>query len=160
MIAGLPALAAPINWAGTVLSHPANSTTPSIGLQRIISSTSIDIRFRSNIVVGATRFSWSEIVGNTTAVPPAAVTPRRTDSARSRRPRLQGFSSLQLEQIPMIGRRRTSSRLKPPARKNARFGQPNKGSVKESPVTAFDPPATSERLLTHSPSLRVNGPVR
>ena len=31
MIAGTSALAAPINWAGVVLSHPQSSTTPSRG---------------------------------------------------------------------------------------------------------------------------------
>jgi hypothetical protein len=37
---------------------------------------------------------------------------------------LQGFSSLQLEQIPMIGRRRTASLLNPPARRKARSIDP------------------------------------
>jgi len=94
MMAGLPALAAPINCAGTVLSQPASSTTPSTGLHRIISSTSIAIRLRSSIVVGLIMFSCNEMVGNTTAVPPAAVTPAFTDSAKSRNPPLQGLSSL------------------------------------------------------------------
>ena len=46
MIAGTPALAAPISWAGTVLSQPASRTTASSGLARIVSSTSIAIRLR------------------------------------------------------------------------------------------------------------------
>ncbi len=148
VIAGFPALAAPINWAGTVLSQPASKTTPSMGLQRIISSTSIAIRLRNSIVLGATSCSCSEIVGNTTAVPPAAVTPRRTDSASPAKPWLHGFSSLQLEHTPMTGRRRTASRLRPPARKNARIGQPVHGSANASPVKGFDVPATSARLVT------------
>jgi hypothetical protein len=41
-----------------------------MGLHRIISSTSIAIRFRNSIVVGTMKFSASEMVGNTTAVPP------------------------------------------------------------------------------------------
>jgi len=88
------------------------------------------IRLRSSIEVGLSMFSFSEIVGNTTAVPPAAVTPRRTDSARSFNPMLQGLSSLKLEQIPMIGRRRTSSLLKPPARRNARMIVPSVSPAK------------------------------
>ena len=130
MMAGLPALAAPINWAGTVLSQPDSRTTPSMGLHRIISSTSMAIRFRNNIVVGTMKFSASEMVGNTTAVPPAAMTPLFTDSARSRSPMLQGLSSLQLEQIPMIGRRRTASLLSPPARRNARSIEPRMSPAK------------------------------
>jgi len=105
------------------------------------------------MVVGETSCSCNEIVGNTTAVPPAAVTPRRTDSVRSRNPMLHGVSSLQLEQMPMIGRRRTSSRLNPPARRKARFGHPVMGSANASPVIGVDLPAISARLVIGPPSL-------
>src|SRR5260370_29201657 len=40
MIAGRSQLAAPINKAGVVFSHPASSTTPSMALARMDSSTS------------------------------------------------------------------------------------------------------------------------
>ena len=115
-----------------------------MGLQRIISSTSIAIRFRSSIVVGTMKFSASEIVGNTTAVPPAAVTPLFTDSARSRSPMLQGLSSLQLEQIPMIGRRRTASLLNPPARRKARSIEPR--MITGEVITVDRRPASSGRV--------------
>ena len=52
MIVGKSTEAAPINMAGVVLSQPDKSTTPSKGLQRTDSSTSIAMRFRSNIAVG------------------------------------------------------------------------------------------------------------
>ena len=49
MMVGMSALAAPINWAGMVLSQAPSSTTPFIGWARIISSVSIAIRLRKNI---------------------------------------------------------------------------------------------------------------
>ena len=63
MIAGTPALAAPINCAGTVLSQPPIRTTASIGWARIISSVSIAIRLRRYMLVGCEKLSWIEIVG-------------------------------------------------------------------------------------------------
>ena len=45
-IAGMSTLAAPISSAGVVLSQPASSTTPSIGLARSASSTSMAQRLR------------------------------------------------------------------------------------------------------------------
>ena len=45
-MAGTSALAAPINCAGVVLSQPHSSTTPSRGLARMDSSTSMAIRLR------------------------------------------------------------------------------------------------------------------
>ena len=45
-IAGMSTLAAPIRSAGVVLSQPASSTTPSSGLARSASSTSIAQRLR------------------------------------------------------------------------------------------------------------------
>ena len=78
------------------------------------------MRLRRYIVVGATKFSLSEIVGNSSGNPPAASTPRFTDSATSRNVALQGFSSLQLLQIPMTGRRATLSASHPAPRSHAR----------------------------------------
>ena len=63
MIAGTLALAAPMSWAGVVLSQPPSRTTPSSGWARIISSVSIAARFRKIMLVGATKNSPSEIVG-------------------------------------------------------------------------------------------------
>ena len=82
-IAGTPALAAPISWAGTVLSHPPIRTTASMGCARTISSVSIAIRLRRNMLVGCAKDSWSEIVGNGTGSAPASITPRLTASTRS-----------------------------------------------------------------------------
>ena len=45
-IAGMSTLAAPMRSAGVVLSQPASSTTPSIGLARSASSTSMAQRLR------------------------------------------------------------------------------------------------------------------
>ncbi len=79
-IAGMPAEAAPISCAGTVLSQPPTSTTASIGWARIISSVSIAIRLRRNMLVGAAKLSCSEMVGNSIGKPPASITPRFTAS--------------------------------------------------------------------------------
>ena len=76
MIAGTSADAAPISCAGTVLSQPPISTTASIGCARIISSVSIAIRLRRNMLVGYAKDSWIEIVGNSIGRPPASITPR------------------------------------------------------------------------------------
>ena len=46
MMAGMSALAAPMSCAGVVLSQPHSSTTPSSGLARMDSSTSMAIRLR------------------------------------------------------------------------------------------------------------------
>src|ERR1700744_5881444 len=75
LIAGRLADTAPINCAGTVLSQPPISTTPSIGCALIISSVSIAIRLRNIRLVGDRKTSPSEIVGNTIGNPPAASTP-------------------------------------------------------------------------------------
>ena len=85
MMAGRSTDAAPITMAGVVLSHPANNTTPSIGLPRIDSSTSIAIKFRSNIEVGWIWVSPSDITGNSSGTPPDSHTPRLTCSTNSSR---------------------------------------------------------------------------
>ena len=77
---GRPAEAAPISCAGTVLSQPPISTTASIGWARIISSVSIDIRLRRNMLVGRAKLSWIEIVGKSIGKPPDSITPRLTAS--------------------------------------------------------------------------------
>ena len=64
--------AAPISNAGVVLSQPTISTTPSIGLARIDSSTSMLARLRNIIAVGRRLVSPSEVTGNSTGKPPAS----------------------------------------------------------------------------------------
>ena len=70
-IAGRSQLAAPMTSAGVVLSQPQSRTTPSIGLARIDSSTSIAARFRNSIAVGRRLVSPSEVTGNSNGMPPA-----------------------------------------------------------------------------------------
>ena len=69
---GTSQLAAPITSAGVVLSHPTRRTTPSIGLARMLSSTSIEARFRNIIGDGRRLDSPSDITGNSTGKPPAS----------------------------------------------------------------------------------------
>ena len=103
-IVGRFTLAAPINRAGVVLSHPINSTTPSSGLARSVSSTSMLARLRKNIPVGRVSISPVEITGNSMGTPPASRIPSRTCWARSRKWELQGVSSDQVLQMPITGR--------------------------------------------------------
>ncbi len=103
-IVGKPTLAAPRIWPGVVLSQPPSSTTPSIGLARIDSSTSIASRLRNSIVVGRISVSPRDMAGNSSGRPPASQTPRFTYSAISRRCALHGVNSDQVLQIPMTGR--------------------------------------------------------
>ncbi len=102
-IVGTSQLAAPISSAGVVLSQPTISTTPSIGLPRIASSTSMLARLRVNIAVGRRFDSPLLNTGNSTGKPPASNTPRRTCSASLRKCALHGVSSDQVLQMPMIG---------------------------------------------------------
>src|ERR1700684_1551332 len=97
-------LAAPMTRDGVVLSQPHNSTTPSIGLPRIDSSTSMLTRFRNNIAVGRMLVSPIDITGNSRGKPPASQTPRFTCSAIWRKCALHGVSSDQVLQMPMTGR--------------------------------------------------------
>ena len=69
---GRSQLAAPMSSAGVVLSQPMSSTTPSIGLPRIDSSTSMLARLRNNIAVGRSCVSPSDITGNSSGKPPAS----------------------------------------------------------------------------------------
>ena len=71
-IAGTSQLAAPIRRAGVVLSQPVISTTPSTGLPRMASSTSIAARFRNSIAVGRRLLSPVENTGNSSGKPPAS----------------------------------------------------------------------------------------
>ncbi len=77
---GRSTLAAPISRDGVVLSQPISSTTPSIGLARIDSSTSMDARLRYSIAVGRISVSPSDITGNSSGKPPASR--RRSSPAR------------------------------------------------------------------------------
>src|SRR5262245_39647924 len=122
------ALAAPISCAGMVLSQFPSSTTPSIGLARMTSSTSMAMRLRYSIAEGFMRSSPSEIVAISTGMPPAASTPALTASARWRNGRLQGFSSLTEFKIPMIGFSFVSATGCPAARIAARWSSPTSSS--------------------------------
>ena len=107
-MAGLPALAAPISCAGTVLSQPPISTTASIGWARIISSVSMAIRLRNFMELGASVDSCSEMVGNSSASPPAAVTPRLIASSSSGKWRWQGLNLECVKAMPTTGRASSS----------------------------------------------------
>ena len=100
---GRSALEAPISSAGVVLSQPMSSTTPSIGLPRMLSSTSMLARLRYSMAVGRRSVSPSDITGNSSGKPPASYTPILTCSARVRKCELQGVSSLKVLQMPMTG---------------------------------------------------------
>jgi hypothetical protein len=100
---GTSTLAAPISSAGVVLSQPTSSTTPSIGLPRIDSSTSMLARLRVSIAVGRRLDSPLEKTGNSTGKPPASSTPRLTCSASLRKCALQGVNSDHVLQMPMMG---------------------------------------------------------
>src|SRR4051812_22099896 len=101
---GMSTLAAPIRSAGVVLSQPTSSTTPSSGLARIDSSTSMLTRLRYSMAVGRSSVSPSDITGNSSGKPPASYTPILTCSASVRKCELQGVSSLKVLQMPMTGR--------------------------------------------------------
>ena len=103
-IVGMSQLAAPISRAGVVLSQPTSSTTPSIGSARIASSTSMLARLRNSIEVGRSWDSELENTGNSAGKPPISQMPRFTCSAIRRKCELQGLSSDQVLQMPMIGR--------------------------------------------------------
>ena len=96
--------AAPMSWAGTVLSQPPTSTAASSGWARSISSTSMLIRLRRNMLVGLRKTSPSETVGNAIGKAPPASTPRLTASTSSGTWRWQLLRSLGLEQMPTTGR--------------------------------------------------------
>ena len=113
MTAGRSTLAAPMSMAGVVLSQPDSSTTPSSGLARIDSSTSIAMRLRYSMAVGRIRVSPMAMVGNSSGKPPACHTPRLTASATARRWALQCVSSHQELQMPITGRPRKTSSPKP-----------------------------------------------
>src|SRR5450830_1230060 len=100
---GMSQEAAPISSAGVVLSQPTSSTTASIGLPRIDSSTSIDARLRVSMAVGRRFDSPLENTGNSTGQPPASMMPFLTCSAILRKWALQGVSSDQVLQMPMMG---------------------------------------------------------
>src|SRR6187549_655004 len=69
---GRSQLAAPMSNDGVVLSQPISSTTPSIGLPRMDSSTSMLARLRNNMAVGLSCVSPSDMTGNSSGNPPAS----------------------------------------------------------------------------------------
>ena len=108
-MAGTPALAAAMSWAGTVLSQPPISTTASMGWARIISSVSIAMRLRKSIVVGFMKGSPREIVGKARGSPPAAVTPRSTAAISCGTVPWQLTSPLPVFTMPITGRSSSAS---------------------------------------------------
>ena len=88
------------------------------------SSTSIAIRLRKSMVVGFMYISPSEMVGNSSGTPPAAITPRFTAVATSRRWTLQLLSSLQELQMPTTGLPSKTSAGNPSERSHARRENP------------------------------------
>ena len=101
---GMSTLAAPIISDGVVLSQPISSTTPSSGLARMVSSTSMLARLRYSMAVGRIRVSPRDMTGNSSGKPPASYTPILTCSASVRKWLLQGVNSLKVLQMPMTGR--------------------------------------------------------
>ena len=79
--AGMSTLAAAISMAGVVLSQPVSNTTPSSGLARMSSSTSMAMGLRKSMAVGRMSASPRDMVGNSSGKPPACQTPRFTASA-------------------------------------------------------------------------------
>ena len=108
-MAGTPALAAAMSWAGTVLSQPPISTAASMGWARIISSVSIAMRLRKSMVVGCMKGSPSEIVGKASGSPPAAVTPRLTASISAGTVPWQLTRPLPVFTMPITGRSSSAS---------------------------------------------------
>ena len=148
---GRSTLAAPINCAGVFLSQPPRSTTPSMGLARIVSSTAMLIRLRKSIVVGTIWVSPSDMAGNSSGTPPASHTPRLTNSATSSRWLLQGVSSDQELQIPMTGR---------PSK--AWSGRPSERNQERWMNRLRSWPSNQRRLLNSvigSPRVRADGPT-
>jgi hypothetical protein len=96
--------AAPISRDGVVLSQPMSSTTPSNGLARIDSSTSMAAWLRKSIVVGRISVSPRLITGNSIGKPPASRMPSRTCCASSRKCALHGVACDQVLQMPITGR--------------------------------------------------------
>ena len=133
MMVGRSTLAAPMSCAGVVLSQPESSTTPSSGLARRVSSTSIDIKLRKSIAVGRISCSPRDIVGNSRGTPPACHTPRLTNSARCRRWTLQGASSDQLLHTPMTGRPSSSAASIPSICMLPRCALPGRPSARNHP---------------------------
>ena len=112
-IVGRFMLVAPMTSAGTVLSQPPRSTTPSAGYARSASSASIASRLRYIIVVGFMNVSPSVRTGISIGKPPACQMPRLTSSARSLKWVWHGFASLQVFRIAITGLPPMSSALKP-----------------------------------------------
>ncbi|MNR15990.1 hypothetical protein D3C85_1325550 [compost metagenome] len=103
-IVGRSTLAAPIRYAGAVLSQPVSKTTPSSGFARSVVSSSMLIMLRNIMPVGRMMESPMDMVGNTRGYPPASRIPRETHSASSVRCALQGTRSDAELAIPMTGR--------------------------------------------------------
>jgi len=71
----------PLSARGRLVAT-AQKNQPSMGLARMDSSTSMDIKLRYSMVVGFMSISPSDMVGNSSGNPPARQTPRLTASPR------------------------------------------------------------------------------
>ncbi len=107
--AGTSALSAPMIWAGRVLSQPPMRRTESMGWARIISSVSIAIRLRRNMLVGWEKVSWRLMVGKTIGSAPLSITPRFAASRIAGMLPWQGLKSLPVSAMPTMGRASASS---------------------------------------------------
>ena len=137
-IAGTSALTAPMSSPGVVLSQPPRRTTPSRGLARMHSSTSMLKRFRKSMEVGRMLNSPNEMTGNSKGTPPACQTPSLTRWANVRRWALQWVNSLQVLQMPMRGRSRYTEGSSPsPCRAACRVHPYSSGVSNHSRLRRF-----------------------
>ncbi len=103
-------------------------TTASTGAARIISSVSIDVRLRRNMLVRCEKLSCREIVGKGTGKPPAIMTPRSTAWTSCGMLPWHGLNPLPVSVIPMTGRSSTSSVYPTPLMKALRRKRANSAS--------------------------------
>ncbi len=80
-----------------------------MGWARIISSVSMDMRLRRNMLVGCEKLSWSEMVGKSIGSPPAISTPRFTASSSAGMFPWHGLKPLPVLMMPITGLSRASS---------------------------------------------------
>jgi hypothetical protein len=114
MMLGRSSRASAITQPGIVLSQPESAITPSKRWPRATSSieSAITSRETSEVFIPSVPIvipSETATVLNSIGVPPAARTPSLTFSARRRRWKLQGITSVQVLAMPMMGRRSASS---------------------------------------------------
>ncbi len=111
---GTSSRARAITQPGIVLSQPDKATTPSNRWPRATSSieSAITSRLTSDVFIPWVPMvmpSEMATVLNSIGVPPAALTPSLTRSARPRRWKLHGMVSVQVLAMPTTGLRRSSA---------------------------------------------------